>query len=319
MIYNLSSEEKKIILEMHNVHKKKIVNEQGGITNQIKSELDIIRNTGCIPNQTKVVRFSTFSEPVYEYAIKQESIQKDPKTGTPKPPRYLFLNDKIGFLVDGKLKIENIGWKEALDKCVKDKNKSPQEITTDDFYTNLNDKQREIIKSYSDNGWFLATEITDSQRKTWYNKVISPASDKIFKKDLIMWYPPYGVERKKIKQTQQSPGTTDTKPTDVDSESSTPMTFKQQIDSIEKLIKKAQLDKNECKLAIKLFHMDFKAKGSYKIPPENFDGFKEKVQACVHQYKFNGINEFITRNRIKELQGRVATGTIDTDKHRIKD
>lgn len=90
----IKEEEKKIILEMHSQEKKSaILVEQ---SNDIQSQLQAFVDDGRVKG--KVVKL-TFKDPLYQFAIKQES------TKTPGKFRYLFINKSIGVSGDGGITI----------------------------------------------------------------------------------------------------------------------------------------------------------------------------------------------------------------------
>lgn len=142
----------------------------------------------------------------------------------------------------------------------------------------LDDRQQTVVTKWEKQGAKLEKDVDSEQAKTWSRKLVSPKSDGLFSEDFYMYFPPNTVNNAAILTAFKSAVTDQT-----------------------------ANSKPDCKAAIEAYYSAFKVKA--KIEPNTMDAMKEKVQACVNQFKGKwGIGAFTKIDNYVDILTGVERG-----------
>lgn len=118
----------------------------------------------------------------------------------------------------------------------------------------LTDDQKAIVDKWVAKGAKFRKELDAEQAKTWVSKVVSPASEGYFSKDLIMYFDP----TKTIKDEAIT------------------ATIQKSVQS------RIPTDQKDCKNTIEAYYLAFKKRRP--LEPNEFEALKTKTQACKNEY-----------------------------------
>jgi len=320
-IFQITEQEKKEILEKHNLFKKVLksksevkrlmVNEQSTPTSGGGVEFLIAaRDKGC-----QIAKGAVLKGAPGKATVLYKRADYDSPNGYFKIGDELYIKDNFTFDVvttdvDGKKTvITNRRWNcPALTKPVEDQIKTNinltqkeggwkkrENITDTDANVNnpqmyekqvvngetlyrrisgkgiagaLDDRQQVVVTKWEEQGAKLEKDVDAEQSKTWSRKLVSPKSDGLFSEDFYMYFPPNTVNNAAILTAFQGAVTDQTAGS-----------------------------KSDCKTAIEAYYSAFKIKA--KIEPNTMEPMKEKVQACVTQFK--GKWGFMGGGKIDEI------------------
>ena len=142
----------------------------------------------------------------------------------------------------------------------------------------LDDRQQTVVTKWEKQGAKLEKDVDAEQAKTWSRKLVSPKSDGLFSEDFYMYFPPNTVNNAAILTAFKSAVTDQT-----------------------------SNSKPDCKDAIEAYYSAFKVKA--KIEPNTMDAMKEKVQACVNQFKGKwGVGAFTKIDNYVDILTGVERG-----------
>jgi hypothetical protein len=142
----------------------------------------------------------------------------------------------------------------------------------------LDKRQQDVVTKWEAQGAKLEKDVDAEQAKTWSRKLVSPKSDGLFSEDFYMYFPPNTVNNAAILTAFKAAVTDQT-----------------------------SNSKSDCKAAIEAYYSAFKVKA--KIEPNTMDAMKEKVQACVNQFKGKwGVGAFTKIDNYVDILTGVERG-----------